>query len=529
MQQTLQQSSTPGSSSICDMAVQGKKAKSSTPDPSSTPDNISQHCMKHSKELIKLYCHYHKAPICNVCLRSEHTNTSCKFNNISDISDQVIDSKEFQDILKAMDSITDKCRKSEEDMKEMTAESDSSLADVIKDVKNFRQELNQRLEKLERQLEDTAKVIKQKNNKNLNTVAAICGEVNKSLKTSSDTLKHLNASKQADRLFMEVNFAEQMIKNFENKIQQLKEYDVKVYIFKPNEEISEFLNAENLLGTLRHKTLRHFTPPQTYELKSRKASYQGEISVKTSKDKLRCGITGMCLLAPDRLIITDFDNKAIKMIGICSHSVIDHLQLFTNPHDITSVTSSILAATLPNKNTIQFISASSNKLTMKHSLKVDRHCFGISCCHEKLVVSYFSPGKLQILDINGTILTTVREEYVFGSLQYVAASQTGIFVCDNIMKRVASLNWQGDVTGVYQSEGKPQGIALSDDGTVYVCDKEQGVIEEISSDCCVGKAVLNALKNPRAVCWCSEQSLLYFSCSSEKKKYDNYLQIYKLS
>jgi hypothetical protein len=97
------------------------------------------------------------------------------------------------------------------------------------------------------------------------------------------------------------------------------------------------------------------------------------------------------------------------------------------------------------------------------------------------------------------------------------------------MKTVTRLNWQGDVTGSYSGMSDPTGMSLSDDGTVFVCDRERNVIEEISGDCSTGKMVLKNLKNPYAVCWCGETKKLFFSAVQNDEKNNNFLHIYKLS
>ncbi|XP_045216928.2 tripartite motif-containing protein 45-like [Mercenaria mercenaria] len=318
----------------------------------SQPDNLTKPCPKHMKEMIKFYCQNHETLLCSVCVTLEHTGTSCKVNYIPNISGQVINSKEHQDILKAMDTITEKCRKKSEDVKKITAKSTSSLTDVLADIKKFRKEINKRLDELEKQAENAAKTIQQENNKNLKTIETTCNDVTKSLKASSDTIKHLNTSKQADKLFVELKLAEKMIKDYEKRVHHLAAYDVKEYNFIQNEAISTLLDKERSLGTFSGQT-----------------SHQGKICVKTSKDEGRCWITGMTLLTPDLLIITDYNNKAVKMVDTRSQSVIDHMQQDTKPWGVTSVNSTELAVTLPDKKIIQFISVSSNKLKKEKNSK----------------------------------------------------------------------------------------------------------------------------------------------------------------
>jgi hypothetical protein len=492
----------------------------------STSDELTTPCSKHPKEMIKFYCLDHEELLCSVCVTLEHQATSCKVNYIPDISGNMTDSKECQDILKAVNSTSDQYQQFVEDAKKMTNKSNSSLKDALSDIKKFRQEINQRLDELERQIEDAAKVVEQENNKHLKAIETTCEDITKSLKTSSDTIKQLNTSKQADKLFMELKLVEKTLKNVEGKKLQLSSYDIKEFNFKTNDAILDLLKTEKYLGTLTQKTLKIKTP--SVQIKSRQSSHQGEICVKTSKDKFMCWITGMTLLTPDLLIITDYLNKAVKMVDISSQSVSDQLQLDSKPWNITTVTSTDLAVTLPYTHTIQFISISSKKLKKKHTMKVKGQCYGISCYQDKLVVTYYNPGKLQILEMNGTLLTTIFDKNIFGDPDNVTCNKSSIYVSDFQMKSVTRINWQGDVIGSYSCTGKPRGISLSDDGTVFVCGSERNVIEEISEDCSTGKVVLQDGIDQYAVCWSEETKKLYFSCYSANID-SNTIYIYKLS
>jgi hypothetical protein len=57
--------------------------------------------------------------------------------------------------------------------------------------------------------------------------------------------------------------------------------------------------------------------------------------------------------------------------------------------------------------------------------------------------------------------------------------------------------------------GFPSGLALSDDGTIFVCDNKKNVIEEIAEDCSAGTVVVKEIKSPYVVCWCAERKELY--------------------
>jgi hypothetical protein len=63
-----------------------------TPVTPTQSDNFNKPCPKHNLEMIKFYCHDHKALLCSVCVTLDHTATSCQVNYIPDISGQVINS-----------------------------------------------------------------------------------------------------------------------------------------------------------------------------------------------------------------------------------------------------------------------------------------------------------------------------------------------------------------------------------------------------------------------------------------------------
>ncbi|XP_060576859.1 uncharacterized protein LOC132734162 [Ruditapes philippinarum] len=501
------------------MAVSGKKASG----------QITSSCCKHQKEMIKFYCNDHEELLCSVCVTLEHQATSCKVDYIPDISDDIIGSKEYQVILKAVDSTSDQYQQIVEDFKKMTNKSNTSLKDALADIYKFRQEFNQKLDELEKQTKDAAKVIEQENSNHMKAVETACEDIIKSLKTSADTIKQLNTSKQADKLFMELKLAEKTLRDVERKTLQLSSCAIKEIKFKAVQATADLLKTEKSIDTQRTINIKS----QSVQLKCRQFLHQGKISVKTSKDKTTCWITGMTLLTPDLLVITDHYNNAVKMVDGGSQSVSDQLQLSYEkddaPWSITAITSTELAVTFPYKQAIQFISISSNKLKRKHTMKVNGHCYGISCNQDKLVVTYLCPTKLQILDMNGTILVTIDGKNIFQNPCFVTSNRCSIYVSDRLMQSLTRLNWQGDVLESYGDMGETRGISLSGDGTVFVCDRKRNVIEEISGDCSTGKIVLQGLNRPYTVCWSEETKMVYYSCEVEDEKHDNFLHSFKLS
>ncbi|XP_060558517.1 E3 ubiquitin-protein ligase TRIM33-like [Ruditapes philippinarum] len=226
----------------------------------SQAETLTTSCSHHQKEMIKFFCHDHKALLCHVCITMDHPRTSCKVNYIPEISASIIDSKEYQDILKAIEDVSKDFDSKFEYLKKMIEKSDKSLTDAMADLRKFRIEINERLDKLESETETIAKAIQQETSLNLEKFKTKCEEVTKSLTPWLDTIPHLNKQMQADRLFMQIKLAEQMIQDYKETILQIAANDVKQYKFEPNKDLKSLLHEEKFLGSWETKQVRPQRP-----------------------------------------------------------------------------------------------------------------------------------------------------------------------------------------------------------------------------------------------------------------------------
>jgi hypothetical protein len=240
----------------------------------------------------------------------------------------------------------------------------------------------------------------------------------------------------------------------------------------------------------------------------------------------------MTVSPQNQLFVADYENDSIKMIDIKS-GTIKQLQLESHPWDITIVTRDTLAVTLPNIKTIQFISFSSNSLSLKNKLKVDGDCYGISHHQGKLAVTFIYPGKLQIMDLKGNIKITVDKDSngdsIFGRPYYVTTNSNSIYVSDEGKKEVKWFNWQGEMIERNVDIKSPMGISLLDDGSLFVSDYMTKCIHRVSGDCKDRTTILENVVGLRAVCWCTETRTLYLSTWTISNTESNtIIKIYKM-
>ncbi|XP_060604876.1 transcription intermediary factor 1-alpha-like, partial [Ruditapes philippinarum] len=423
--------------------------KSSKSAPSALADDLTKPCTKHTKEVIKFYCHDHNALICSVCVTLEHTPTSCHVDYIPDISGQIVDSSELKKTLKDINTLTDKCSQISKDLQQRVALSTTSLQDALTEIEKFRKEINHRLDELKKNVRDTAATIQSDNNDKLKTTETTCDVINKSLQASADTLKHLNSHKKTDQLFVELKIAQQLIQNNEKTTSQLPTVnDFDVYIFEPNQAIKNVVQDEKSLGILSNKKLEQPAKPKNQFAVAMKMSSPRNINAKTSSDKRTCYITGLTVSSPNKIFAADHLNKSVKMIDIIN-GVITQLQLDLYPWDVTIVSGDSLAVTIPQSETIQFISFSHDSLSLKNKLTVDGQCNGISYHQGKMAVTFKCPAKLQIMDLKGNTEITVDTDFSGGSIfrvaRFVTTNYDSIYVSDNGKAMIARFNWQGQL------------------------------------------------------------------------------------
>ncbi|XP_053405550.1 E3 ubiquitin-protein ligase TRIM71-like [Mercenaria mercenaria] len=520
---------------------------------SSPSDHVASHddltipCLKHKKKMIEFYCQHHKVTLCSVCVTLEHTGQLCKVDYIPDIAEETVDSKEFKDITEHMDALLQHCQSVKEKCKKVTDKSNASITEALKEIRKHRQEINKRIDELESEVENKAKTLHQQNKERVQNTEAICDDVTKSVKELSNNIKQSNIAKQADKLFIELKTAQLEITEHETCIKELiTAEDVKEYQFTSNQTILTVLQKETSLGTLEDKilatkvkkaldeyvqiplgqpVLEAETETKTKSSPASKTnedySQNGRIHVQTQSDKKICEITGMTVLNSDELAVADNSNKCIKMISVSSQTVTSQMSLSQPPWGITKVTNNKVVVTQPYGNRIQFISVNSKMLSQEHSLKIGGKGRGICFYKDKLVVSYDSPAKVEILDMKGTVLTTVTHNTKGGRLfknpYYVQVNNHSIYVSDWGNTTITRLNWKGMETGSFTEFGQNKGIALSSEDTLFVCDFTRYKVFELSDDCTKRKIVTKSVKLPYALCWCNEAQTLYVSSNSSSE------------
>ncbi|KAL4216739.1 hypothetical protein ACF0H5_024462 [Mactra antiquata] len=264
-----------------------------------------------------------------------------------------------------------------------------------------------------------------------------------------------------------------------------------------------------------------------------KPSKQAEILVRKREDVNKCWITGITEVSEGHLALIDYDNNSIKLCDSVNKKVLSSL-LFgktrkDQPWDVTSLSDNVVAVTFPHGQLIQFVSVSNKLNIMNQKIKTGGICQGICYHQDKLLVTYWYPGKLEILDMKGEViksitLGTALPFYPFSSIYsyFVHANNEYIYVSDKRKNEIIMLDWSFNVIGRCKDIMDPRGIVVLKDNSCIVCSNRDDAVYHVAEDGRSSKIITTDVSVPYAVCMNDQQDKLYISSRSNKICASNY-------
>ncbi|WAR09985.1 hypothetical protein MAR_035061 [Mya arenaria] len=204
--------------------------------------------------------------------------------------------------------------------------------------------------------------------------------------------------------------------------------------WREKQDDDDKVSATSAAPKHRQKSPRKPLEPQTTAIKQPMG--MGELNVRIPTDKKSCSITGAAFLLDDKVVVADATNKKVKVFG-ADLKPYAHIETQTAPRDVTIVSATEVACTLPND-------------------RLDVECYGI--CHADgafYVTSGWSTDKeVQLIDAEGVLKKKLRPE-------------PGVFKCP----LCADNNSKGYM-----------GICSSPQGEIYICTLQPNGISKVHTE-----------------------------------------------
>ncbi|XP_060602567.1 uncharacterized protein LOC132755694 [Ruditapes philippinarum] len=476
-------------------------------------------CKKHQDKPLEFYCRDHTSVDCYVCVTLEHKQ--CKVDYIPDVSGILSD--EMTDILEQMEALITKCKSNIFYVSKAAQDLDQSHAKVVEDIKVFRKEINECLDKMETRILKEADTIVKEAKCSQETVKAASLEITEELECSHSLLRSLQEQNKQNKLFIEIKNVGKSLPILTDKEKNALHANTTndCIQFTRNASIIDFLKTENSYGTLA-------TFVQPYPDRAIDLQYIDTIDIKQISEKEKCSITGMVMVTPTKMVVADNKNKNVTLIDIEKNVVVTEVKMSLGPVDVITLPEKKLAVTLNGETFLQILSYSDAKLSLYKLIDVRNKCNGVAYSRGKLIVSSAESKKIIIINLEGEILDVLGSPTIFYGPTRVLISndESFIYVSDTDWKqksKVLKMDWKGNVNTVFEEPKyqSPYGQEQLEDETILICCRNSHTILRLSSS--LKKCDIIGLEKaniylPTAVTYCEAEQKLYVSCPSQKEK-----------
>ncbi|XP_045204209.2 uncharacterized protein LOC123557065 [Mercenaria mercenaria] len=500
-----------------------KDSMPTTPSVSNPKDDFES-CHEHEDRNLEFYCRDHSTVVCGICVTLDHR--VCKVEYIPKLSKNILDDGELEELIAEMETLRDNCKSRNKKAKEHMRGITQNHEDVLKEIRQFRKEINRCVDEMELNVTREAANLINAQLESFGRLSTYLEDIIKEVEVSQAYLDGLVKGNRLDKLFVEMKKANTRFTELAaNERQAYKNSELRNLEFVKNQVITEMLQSQTQLGKLISVDTTADTVVPT-EDKTVVLQHVGEINVISPSDEKENGITGIDTIQPDRIVVCDSHNKKIKCYNTMTNKIVSELRFDNLPFDVAVITDNKIVTTVPTEKSIYFVSLTNTSINSDRKVNVNETCNGIAYSQNKLVVvCNYNPAKMLIVDLNGKILQSFCANKLFTLPFYLTVNTDGtyIYVSDRgyNIKSVKQLDWQGNTVNIYQASNGGtflNGICELDDGTFLIClsiNDKDNVIRMTSS---FKQCKITWKENlgdwfPKAVTYCKKTKTAFVSYS----------------
>ena len=481
---------------------------------------LTVYCGCNKNQEVEFYCEDHADVICRRCQSIKHHK--CKTSTIHQKSSGYTSTK-LESILSKMRSLKDKydqlkqeCSGDKKELKE--------LKEVCKkEIRAFRKELDDFLDKLEQNMLAELDQFETKESH----------RVDQQITTLSMALQMLNADDQLlndarKDARKQVMFAAEVqtskgLQECQSRLVDLEKEIVKLSLsFERNTKLDDLKRDINTLGSLKMLEEAAKQCEKTVLL-DRKIQSRKEVNVRLADDKTDPGICGCAVMPNGYIVICDRNNERIKLLD---NSLVhtDSLNL-PEPWDVSAVDANNVIATLCEQKQLQYVQVLPQMKTGR-VLQLDKMCWGVAVSGDDIYVScrnYGAEGEVRVLDKRGNLKRRLGVNkdgsFLFTKPDYITVNTAGdkVFVSSLTQHTITCMTVDGSI--IYQYRDKdlkyPHGLYCDDGDIILVCDYDSNNVQMITA---VGKkagtvlSVADGLKMPCSISFRKSDNTLFVGC-----------------
>ncbi|XP_052816978.1 uncharacterized protein LOC128243314 [Mya arenaria] len=468
-----------------------------------------EYCKKHPKEMIKFYCPTHGDLGCGDCVVLDHR--SCKVDYIAEVAKDFVIGNEFRELeptIKRKDDILSGCIRNVE---EFLDEVENQSKDEIARLRKFRAEINNYLDRREKELLDNLQKVKTEDENVLTDLKTDYEAKKSGLEALRTELSSAHVS--VNQRYVAARKAQKELHDIKDEIEKKAGLMIARKLrFTKDSNTERLLGSSMGMGTLDvvGEFRKEIPVPDLSTVTWKKVE---DINVRTSLDKKSCWITGSALLSQGVFLLSDYDNCSVKLVDLTTRTVTSRLQLPYNPWDVCVLPGDQAAVTLMSNSMIQLVSTTGGQLSCRKEIKLSSGCRGIAYYNNRLYVSFVSDPRIEVMTLDGHIISTFQTDggkKLFQTpcfLTVSASTPPTLYVSNEAAHTVHQLSLDGKVLLEYSDKklDYPESVVAVGPGQLLVCGRgSRNVILLTERD---GKIVeilghKDGLANPLSVSFC---------------------------
>ncbi|XP_052778866.1 uncharacterized protein LOC128216348 [Mya arenaria] len=555
-------------------ALQDKSSMPSSFREESEDEKFKETCQRHGIEFIKYYCLNHEELLCGDCL-AEKAHRSCNIERISQLAERYKEGEEYNNLKTGLVQTANDIGRLSPDIQAIMKSVDEECLTNINELRKFRTEINQYLDKWENELLAEIDQKKRTSNTLLNELKSKCTNMKSSIEKLKSELQEQDDN--TNQLFIVGKRAIKELAGLQEALEDVsRRSEVPRYKFQWDQATEQLIASDNAIGTLEEGKSssalgQHQRPQQTNQEQpqqettqqhqkqikalSQTAHFKGsadlsltkfirqpDISVKTLGETRNCYLTSVAHLTGDRLLLVDCANYSLKLVDTMNNKLVSQVKLPVLPWDLCLLPGDRAAVALPGVEKIQFVSTR-GIITLQEVVKVDGYCHGIEFCENNLIVSFSSPGKFVLMDMKGNVKKSVDKDSngkpLFMHPEYLTMtieSQTPvIYSSDWGINTITKLSISLEVLKNFKHPilSSPSGLASVGDNQLLVSGRDSNNILVLDTLTCEITQLLGkeeGIESPLSVAYCPQKKMMFVTCSRYgRPELENFVKVFKVT
>ena len=480
----------------------------------SSSRRLSINCRCNNNRETQYYCENHSDVICSPCKDIKHHK--CRTIPIQQKSSGYKSSK-IDAILAKSKSLKDKydCLKQKctTNKKELVRSKDV----CEKEIKAYRKELNDFLDRLEHKMLKELATCEDEKRKQIDQQIATMSNALQMLDTDQKILAKSKEDGRNQVMFAAEIQAANTILDCESQITDLEKDVAEIKLsFEKNKKLTDLQADIKSLGAIEKETKKGQQGDKIVLL-GKHVQSRSEVNVRMDNDTYTPYITGCAVMPNGKIVICDRNNDRLKLFD--NSWVYQESLTIPDIWCVSVVAPNTVIVTVPGQKKLQYVQALP-QVQLGRTIQLDSECWGVCVSGDDIYVRCKTSNgrEIRVLGLDGTLKRRVPTDKNSSPYE-ITLSPSGekIFFTDYKTESVSCITVDGRVVYPYRDDilKDARGIYCDSKDNLFVCDYNSNNIQAIAADgksCGTLVTFRDGLVQPRCIAYRSSDNELIIGC-----------------